>query len=69
LAIQKKFSLTERVVLDFRSEMLNFLNHPSFQTMTIEDGNAIAVPGGSFGKVLRTASVSRVVQFAARVSF
>ncbi len=69
LAMQKKFSLTEKVMLDFRGEMLNFLNHPSFQTMTLEDGNAIAAPGGSFGQILRTASTSRIVQLSARVSF
>jgi hypothetical protein len=69
LAIGKKFQLSEAVAFDFRGEMLNFLNHTSFQAMTLAEGNNIAAPGGSFGRILRTAVDARIVQLSFRLTF
>jgi hypothetical protein len=69
LAVGKKFYFTERVSLDFRSEMLNFLNHASFQSLTQSEGNTVAAQGGSFGRILRTAVDARIIQLSFRLSF
>lgn len=69
LAIAKKFNLSERALLDFRTELLNAFNHPNFQAMTLTEGNSVAAGGGGFGRIIRTAADARIIQFSLRLSF
>ncbi len=63
LSINKKFTLTERVNLEWRSELFNVLNIANF-----------ANPGGSitaasYGVIRNTTGNPRVVQFALKLAF
>jgi len=69
-ALKKQFDLTERANLQFRAEFFNILNHPNFGNMvtTIFSGGSGA-RNGSAAQILNTATDSRQMQFALRVSF
>jgi len=68
--MKKQFDITERTNLQFRAELFNILNHPNFGNMitTIFAGGSGA-RNGSAGQILNTATDSRQVQFALRLSF
>lgn len=68
-SVTKNTKLTERVTLQFRSEMFDIFNHPNF-------GNPVlTVTSGSFGKILSTRfptgdfGSSRQIQFALKLLF
>jgi hypothetical protein len=63
LSAFKRFRVTERASLQFRSEFFNAFNHPSFSGV----GVAISTPA-SFGVVSGTRD-ARVVQMALKLSF
>src|SRR2546425_10047106 len=70
LSLIKKFRLTERVALDFRTEFFNLFNHAQFflpgsSLTSMQDLNALS----SFGKVTQTAHDPRVIQFALKLNF
>jgi hypothetical protein len=66
LSLTKSFRFDESRNLEFRMEVQNATNTPSF---SIPDAN-LAVTGGSFGQILgSTTSSSRKVQFAAKFNF
>jgi hypothetical protein len=66
LSILKEFRLTaERHRLQFRAEMLNFLNHANFANPIVTQGNA------AFGQItsLYPGNQSRIVQFGLHYRF
>jgi hypothetical protein len=64
LAIMKDFAITERIKLQFRTEMFNFTNTPQFGFPDSGFGSA------TFGRVTATQNVGpRQVQFSLRVSY
>lgn len=62
LGLLKRFPIRERMDLQYRAELFNFLNHPNF-------ANPIAtVTNVNFGKILSAAS-PRVIQMSLRFAF
>ena len=63
--IEKRFRLTERVSLDFRSEFFNLTNSVIFA------GPSTSITAGDFGRItsLRQVNTPRQLQFALRLSF
>ncbi len=59
----KRFSLTERFKLTFRSDLMNVLNHPNFAN----PNNDISQP--SAGTITWASGPTRVVQFSLRLAF
>ena len=62
-AVKKRFGLTERVNLDFRTEFFNILNHTNF------DQPVSVVSSPVFGEVMATRNPGRQVQMLLRLSF
>jgi hypothetical protein len=65
ISILKEFSLWERHRLEFRTEILNFLNHANFGLPNVSQGNA------AFGQInaLVGGSQSRIVQLGLHYKF
>ncbi len=63
--IEKRFRVTERVALDFRSEFFNLTNSAIFA------GPSTSITAGDFGRIstLRQVNTPRQLQFALRLSF
>ncbi len=63
--VEKRFRLTERVSLDFRSEFFNVTNSVVFA------GPSTSITAGDFGRItaLRQTNTPRQLQFALRLSF
>jgi hypothetical protein len=61
LSVFKRFSVTERVALEFRAESFNALNHPVFGVPNTTVGNA------QFGRVTSTANAPRQTQLALKL--
>ncbi len=62
-SLAKKFRLTEKQSLEFRSEFFNIPNHPSFSN---PNGG---LNSSTFGKITGTAIAARQIQFALRYAF
>jgi hypothetical protein len=62
-AMQKYFSLSERVRLQFRSEFFNVFNHPNLATP------GLSANGFNFGVIATKNQIQRVIQLAARITF
>jgi hypothetical protein len=73
ISILKTTRLTERQLLQFRTEFFNTFNHPQFNNPNNNGGflsNAIPdVSSGSFGHINTTSVNPRVIQFALKYSF
>jgi hypothetical protein len=63
LALQKYFSLGEKVRLQFRSEYFNVFNHPNLADP------GLGANGFNFGVIATKNQVQRVIQLAVRLSF
>ena len=63
-AVFKNTSITERLVLQFRAEFFNVLNHPSFGLPASNISNPNQV-----GRITSTANTPRDIQFGLRLSF
>ena len=64
-SLLKNFSITERIVTQFRAEVLNTLNHPNFANPNTQFGAA------TFGQItsLVAGNQSRIFQFGLHVQF
>jgi hypothetical protein len=82
IGIIKKFSITERVSLDFRTEMFNVLNRanfdnprdasvgsPSFRSSLFAQACCSTVAPPSTQTIIQTGESSRVIQFALKLKF
>ena len=72
ISVGKTFDVTERVKLDFRAQMFNFVNHPNFESPNVERGNNIADPANSsFGRLIAVSRDldNRIIEFSARIKF
>jgi len=74
----KKFQLTERYRMEFRSEFFNILNHPTFNAPGFGGNGVVSVPGSTnyfntnFGKIGSTRfpfQDPRQIQFALKLLF
>ena len=75
-ALQKRFSITERVSLKFRAEAFNLFNHPIYASPSGSIGSSPLAPSSKFGtitSILNTGAVGtgtpRRIQFALRLDF
>jgi len=75
-ALQKRFALTERIGLNFRTEAFNLFNHPIFNNPSGSIGANPVSPSANFGRItsiLNTGAVGtgtpRRLQFALRLDF
>jgi Carboxypeptidase regulatory-like domain/TonB dependent receptor len=59
----KQFPITETRKLEFRTEVFNLLNHPSFGAPDTSVGSP------TFGQVLKTIGLPRVIQFGLKLNF
>ncbi|OFW29591.1 MAG: hypothetical protein A3J28_12190 [Acidobacteria bacterium RIFCSPLOWO2_12_FULL_60_22] len=70
MSVGKKFRITERYNLEFRSEFFNFLNHPNFGLPGLRVFTRTGALQPSVGKILDTGgSTSRQVQFGLKLMF
>ncbi len=65
LSILRDFRFMERHQVEFRTEMLNFINRPNFAIPVVQQGNA------AFGSLtsLAPGNQNRIIQFGLRYSF
>jgi hypothetical protein len=82
IGIIKKFSITERIKLDFRTEMFNVLNRPnfdnprdasvgspSFRSTVFAQACCTTVAPPSTQAIIQTGESARVIQFALKLKF
>jgi hypothetical protein len=82
LSVHKRFDLSERFKLQFRSEFFNVLNHANFDTPRDATGGSLSILSGLFGRtccatvapssaqnVIQTGESGRVIQLALRLQF
>ena len=82
IGIIKKFSITERIKLDFRTEMFNVLNRPnfdnprdasvgspSFRSSVFAQACCTTVAPPSTQAIIQTGESARVIQFALKLKF
>jgi Carboxypeptidase regulatory-like domain len=71
LSLIKHFPIRERMMLDFRAEFFNLLNHPQFylQGSSSVSGMQDITAGNTFGIVNGTVNNPRVIQFALKLNF
>lgn len=64
-SVFKNFSISERVTMQFRTEVFNLFNHPEFGQPSSTLGN----PGAGSVVALNNNSIPRQIQFALKLSF
>ena len=73
VSVQKEFSIDSEKKLQFRAELFNLLNHPSFDrnadnTLVVFSGSSGRL-NSSAGRLSTTVGTARQIQFALRLSF
>jgi len=74
-ALDKVWRLRESLRLQFRGEVFNFVNHPNFAVpsgrtaFTGVAANGAPVIAPDWGRITRTVTTSRQVQFGLKLSF
>jgi hypothetical protein len=70
ISAAKKFSLSERLGLQFRAEIFNLFNHTNFNTPNaVVYAAATSGPSPTAGVITSTATSSRQVQFGLKLSW
>jgi len=69
VALEKNFKLNERVGVVFRAEAFNILNHANFSLPNTSALSSSGAANPAAGNITLTATSSRQLQFALRVSF
>jgi hypothetical protein len=70
VSLARRFSLTERLKLQFRAEFFNILNHTNFNSPNpIVFTSATSGSSPTAGVITSTATTSRQIQFGAKVLF
>lgn len=76
LTLIKKTPITERVNLEFRTEVFNLFNHTNFagpepnnRAIFVPDANGNPIVPTSFGQLTRTSTSSRQIQFGVKLVF
>ena len=81
-ALDKRFQVTERVSLQFRSEFFNILNHANFDNARDASGGSNSILSTIFGRtccatvappstqsIISTGESGRIIQFALKLQF
>jgi len=63
VSVQKRFTLTEKVGLSFRTDVYNLPNRPNFADPQLNRGNV------NFGRITGTRGTGRLIQFNLRLDF
>lgn len=82
LGITKNFNVTERVKMEFRTEMFNALNHPNFDNPRDASVGSPTITSSVFGQtccqtvappstqtIIQTGEAARIIQFALKLQF
>ncbi|HEU0124488.1 MAG TPA: TonB-dependent receptor [Bryobacteraceae bacterium] len=69
MSVNKRFQLTERVGVQFRTEMFNSLNRPNFSIPTARTVFTSTGPVGSAGRITTTQTSARQLQFGLKLTF
>ncbi len=72
--VDKHFRIGEKRELQFRAEFFNIFNHPNFEAPTVDTrrifaGGASPAPSPLSGRLVRTTTFSRQIQFGLKVVF
>jgi hypothetical protein len=68
-SLAKDFKITENSRLQFRSEFFNLFNRPNFDAPVLQVFNSSGAPGATAGRITKTVSTSRQIQFGLRYEF
>jgi len=63
-SVMKRFKLHERHTLEFRADLFDVFNHPSFRQPSF-----VSIGTATFGQINSTVNPARLIQFGARYSF
>jgi hypothetical protein len=69
LSVTKRFSLSERIRGDFRSEFFNLFNHANFGVPSINTISAAGTILPTAGRISNTVTSSRQLQFGLKLTF
>lgn len=69
MSVNKRFRLSDRVDLQFRTEMFNSLNHPNFAIPSQRTVFSSAGPVGSAGRITTTQTSARQLQLGLKLIF
>jgi len=69
ISVNKRFQLTERLALQFRTEMFNGLNHPNFSIPSARTVFTSTGPVGSAGRITTTQTSARQLQLGMKLTF
>jgi hypothetical protein len=69
LSLNKSFQISERVRIQFRTELFNALNHPNFAIPSQRTVYSSSGPVGSAGRITTTLTSSRQLQLGLKLSF
>ena len=69
MSVNKRFQLTEKVGLQFRTEMFNSMNRPNFSIPTARTVFTATGPVGSAGRITTTQTSARQLQLGLKLTF
>ncbi len=69
MSVNKRFRITERVTLQFRTEMFNSLNHPNLAIPSARTVFTSTGPVGSAGRITSTLTSARQLQLGMKLVF
>ena len=69
VSLNKRFRVTERVSVQFRTEVFNLLNHPNFSIPSQRTVFSSSGRVNSAGRITSTSTPSRQLQFGLKLSF